>query len=345
MLNPPKSTVIAVMNLKGGVGKTTTAVHLAVGLAQDYKVLLIDLDLQASASLYLGLNRYELRPSVAEWLYQEVPFMQSRRLTAFQNLHLVPASGYLRQFEMIISKRARYTYRLKQALEPLFPFYDYIILDCPPAFSLVSVNALGASHYFVAPCPPQFLAFEATRDLFIAVQEAESYYQMPVATPLGVLSTMVEKRTKVAKEMKTIMQAEFGKLLMETEIDYSVKLAQSAKRKLSIYEMAFKSTVALQYRAFSIEVLKRINDIELEQSAGKTAIENQPNYKPVSILNIDGTNVPLQLPSEVDLPMAKINGQFRTLEEIRSLIEFPDEVPTKGIKGWYNRFLRKLNIR
>jgi chromosome partitioning protein len=341
----PKSTVIAVMNLKGGVGKTTTAVHLAVALAQDFKVLIIDLDLQASASLYLGLNRYQLKPSVAEWLYEECPFMQARRTTSFANLHLVPASGYLRQFEPIIGKRPRYTYRLKQALAPLFPFYDYIILDCPPAFSLVSVNALCASDYFIAPCPPQFLSYEATRDLFIAVQEAESFYQIPVAEPLGVLRTMVEKRTRVAKEMRIIMENEFGAQLMETEIDYSAKLAQSAKRKMSIYEIAHKSNVALQYRAFTLEALKRIEALNAEKEAGNLALQAaEPSPKKVVQIGNEQVALPL-LNDNITVPVPRINGQFRTLEEIRSLIEFPDEEPEKGIKGWYERFLRKLKIR
>lgn len=328
------ATILAILNLKGGVGKTTTAVHLAVSLSRHARVLLIDLDLQASSSLYMGLSRYHLQPSAAEWLYDEAPFGRVLRHTAFDGLDLVPASSNLRNFEAIVSQSPAYTNRLKQALKPVSLLYDYIIIDCPPAFSLLSVNALVAANYFIAPCPPQYLAYEATKDLFSSVKEIQEYYRIPVAENLGVLITM-NKRFAVAKEMERMLQMEFGKQLFKTQIDASVKMEQAAKERLSIFDLAGKSVIANQYWALAEEVTARIREKEV---------------------SLDGSFMhPAEMRSTADLQRAlarssweldrqkvqKRANKYQLAKEAKAKISFPDEEEATH-SSWFGTFRKTI---
>ena len=260
MLNPNGAAVLSVVNLKGGVGKTTTAVHLAVSLSRNAKVLLIDLDLQASASLYMGLTRHDLKPGVAEWLYGEFCFLRTSRETLFPNLTLLPASSSLRQFEQQFSSKPAYLYRIKRRIDEVKMNYDYIILDCPPSFSLITLNALSASHYFIAPIAPQYMGFEATKDLFSLLEELKQFYRVPFAKCLGVLLTL-NKKNKTALEVSQMIQREFGGLCFSHRIDASPRIEIASHEKRTIFDWAGKSQIAQQYWNFTTEVKERLTNL------------------------------------------------------------------------------------
>ena len=335
------ATVLAILNLKGGVGKTTTAVHLAVSLSRSARVLLIDLDLQASASLYMGLSRYNLKPSVAEWLYDEVPFARVCHKTQFDNLEIVPASTALRQFDTIVSQRSAYTNRLKQALKPLVLQYDYIILDCPPAFSLLSVNALVAAQYFITPCPPQYLAFEATKDLFSAVDEVKDYYKIPIAENLGILMTM-HKKFAVAKEIESLLQMEFGNQMFKTQIDASVKIEQAAKERVSIFDLAGKSHIAIQYWNLAKEVELRIHEKRMTLSHYNGAFLHPEQVRTTADLQ----RALAQSSWEKDkVRVQKYVSRYQLAKEAKDKISFPEERQKKSTAEndtWFGTFRKTI---
>ncbi len=158
--------ILSIVNNKGGVGKTTSAVSLAAAFARnEYRTLLVDLDAQGSASLSLGIARADLSPSSAEVILEGLPIASAIRPSSVEHLAILPGSMALASADLALSDVKGREAVLKAALAPVRSSYDYIILDCPPSLGLLTVNALTASEYFIIPLTPDYLALEGLVNL------------------------------------------------------------------------------------------------------------------------------------------------------------------------------------
>lgn len=248
--------VIAVLNNKGGVGKTTTAVNLAAGMAQyGQRVLLIDLDSQGSASLSLGVHRENLRPSMADVLLEEVPIKSAIRRQIAEGLDLLPGSMELANADLVLGGMKGRESRLQKVLEPIRGLYSQIILDCPPSMSLLPINALIAADKFLVPVTPHYLALEGLVNLLGAVDRVHQGFGRG-ASLLGLVLTLVDYRTKVSSEIVDMIRGHYKRLVFETEIRVNVRLTESPSFGKSIFDYDPKSPGALAYQQLTQEILQ-----------------------------------------------------------------------------------------
>jgi chromosome partitioning protein len=249
--------VIAIVNNKGGVGKTTVAVNLSAALADaDRRVLLIDLDSQASASLWCGIHRGHLRPSSASVLLNDFPVAQAVRPTSAQNLDLITGSIELANADLVLSEVKGRELTLKHILKQLEPKYDLIVLDCPPNLSLIGINALMAADALIIPVAPQFLAVEGLNSLLASLDKVRARLSTK-SRILGIVLTMVDHTAKSAMEVRDQVRAQYRDRIFHTEIDMSRSLADAPASAQTIFQFAPRSRAADCFRRLAGEVLER----------------------------------------------------------------------------------------
>jgi len=250
--------VIAIANQKGGVGKTTTAINLSAALALSGKrVLLIDLDPQGNSSLTF-LDHTAIERSVYDLLTDTDVLPETViKHTTIATLDVLPARINLAKFESKLLGEFDAPFRLKDRIEGIIKAYDCVLIDTPPTLGLITVNALVAADYLIVPIQPSYFALEGTDDLLETVEKVKARPN-PRLQVLGVVITLLDKRTTLAKDIQEQIRAVFGAKVFETVISKSIRLEESPAYKETIFTFAPNSTGAVEYSSLCAEVMRRV---------------------------------------------------------------------------------------
>jgi chromosome partitioning protein len=252
--------IITVANQKGGVGKTTTAINLSAAVAnKGFKTLLIDLDPQANSTMSYVDTRSITRSMYDVLVTEEIAFKDVIVGTALANLSLAPSRISLAKLESKLIGDLDGPFRLKDKLQDTVNEYDYIFIDTPPTLGMITVNALVASTHVLVPIQSSYFALEGTDDLLETIEKIKARPN-PNLQLLGVVITMHDKRTTLAKDIHEQIGVVFGDRLFNTVITKSIRLEESPAYRESIFTFAPKSSGAFEYYALTEEILSRASD-------------------------------------------------------------------------------------
>lgn len=262
--------ILGVVNQKGGVGKTTTAINLSACLAlEGLKILLVDCDPQANASSGLGFQRDDNRHSIYEVLMGDSSADQVILPTEIEKLWLLPGSKNLTGANIELAGADDRALRLRRALEPAKEKYDLIVLDCPPALDLLTLNALAAAEMLLVPMQAEYFALEGVSELISTLERVRSAYNQEL-TIEGVLLTMYDDRTNLAQQVTETLREYFKDRLYRTVIPRNVRLAEAPShgRPVALYDGRSRGTEA--YFELAGEFMAR-NGIEAPRMAERKA--------------------------------------------------------------------------
>jgi len=233
--------VLAIANQKGGVGKTTTAINLGTALsAVGKRVLLLDSDPQGNASTGLGVPKTLRRKTLYDVLMEDVPALDAVVKTELPGLHLLPADPDLSGVELELGQTPRRSYRLRDALAPIRAgfVYDYVLIDCPPALSLLTVNAMTAADAVLVPLQCEFFALEGLTQLMRTVDLVRGSLN-PALEIQGVVLTMFDRRNSLSAQVASDVRAHFGAKVYDTVIPRNVRVSEAPSfgKPALIYDM------------------------------------------------------------------------------------------------------------
>lgn len=249
--------IIAIANQKGGVGKTTTAINLATALAAcDKRVLIIDIDAQGNASTGLGIDRRQRTITAYDLFVGRAKAGEAVVPTSIPNLSLVSSSVDLAGAEIELVDMDRREYRLKDALGGLKDRFDYVLIDCPPALGLTTLNALVAADAVLVPLQCEFYALEGLSHLVRTIERVKRAFN-PRLDIQGVVLTMYDKRNNLSDQVAADVRAHFGEKVYETVIPRNVRVSEAPSygKPVLLYDMACRGSQA--YIHLASEVLKR----------------------------------------------------------------------------------------
>ncbi len=256
--------IIAIANQKGGVGKTTTAVNLAAALARTpCRVLLVDLDAQGNATMGSGVDKRELQASTCDVLLEEV-HADSAIVQTAEGYDLLPGNTDLTAAEIELMDEDGREQRLKRALDPLRGRYDYILVDCPPALSLLTLNALTAADSVLVPMQCEYYALEGLTSLLQTIDALKAKLN-PALEIEGVLRTMFDVRNNLTNAVSAELVNHFGDRVFRTIVPRNVRLAEAPSHGQSIVSYDRGSRGAVAYLGLAGELLRRQR--EREQAA------------------------------------------------------------------------------
>jgi chromosome partitioning protein len=253
-----QTSTIVVANQKGGVGKTTTAINLSAALAQKgLRTLLVDLDPQGNATLSF-VDPHELPVTVYEVLVEPAVAAADAIAETGQSHHSVLGSRIsLAKAETKLVGEFDSHYRLKDKLEPIQDRFDYIVIDTPPTLGILTVNAMVTGTHLIVPIQSSYFALEGTDDLLDTFEKIRARPN-PSLKFMGVVITLHDKRTNLARDVQEQIGAVFGEKVFKTRISKSVRLEESPAYKQSIFTFAPNSSGAVEYYSLSEEVIARV---------------------------------------------------------------------------------------
>ena len=249
--------IISIVNQKGGVGKTTTTINLAAALAlKGQSVLLVDIDPQGNASTGLGVSRNSRGVSIYNVIVDSTPLSDAIQETGVPGLSIVPSHIDLSSAELEIGAQAGRTTRLRDALAPVLPLYDYILIDCPPALGLLTVNALAASKSALVPLQCEFYALEGLSQLLKTVEMTKGSIN-PDLIIEGVMLTMYDKRNRLSAQVAQDVRKHLGRAVFRSVIPRNVRVAEAPSFAKPVMMYDPDCAGALAYMALADELLRR----------------------------------------------------------------------------------------
>jgi chromosome partitioning protein len=258
--------IISIVNQKGGVGKTTTAVNLGAALARaGHRTLLVDLDPQGNASSGLGITEEQRLPGIYELLRGEVQPIDSIRATTQENYHVIPANGDLAGASVELMEIDNREFRLKEMLDSLRGDFSYIIIDAPPSLGLLTMNALVAAERVLIPVQCEYYALEGLGQLLQTINLVKEHLH-PDLEVLGAVLTLFDRRVKVAHDVVKEVREHFPGRVFDTVIPRNIRLAEAPSYGKNIFEYDDESQGAQTYKLFADEVHRFAADLINQQT-------------------------------------------------------------------------------